>query len=529
MAVYRDEKLLAAWERAGKQVAADKKAQRRIADRRAMLEEVQAWPEAERSSREFMELLWHDQRVLGDMGQGEYQLSGALDDRRFREDVATAIQVELPATPESRVSALKGMAERLMELARPHTVRASGSGRGDKPHVQTWRLMNSLFPHDFAGLVSGNNPTYADGTLFRAMGGDRLGTAGKQRWILDRLAEIAPRDPGLRVGGDLDSVARRMEQVATLSEIVIDAEPEVPPEASAAPPDSYSTEQALAGLFLRKRRFREILDGMRSRRNLILQGPPGVGKTFIAKRIAWCLIGRQEDRSIETVQFHQSYAYEDFVQGYRPTRKGGFSRRDGVFFQFCERAAENPGAPHVFIIDEINRGNLSRIFGELLMLLEADKRGPGHAIRLTYQEEGESFCVPENMYVLGLMNTADRSLAMVDYALRRRFAFEDLEPQFGGKFQRYLKDKGVARPLIGRIEREMKELNEKIRTDEDLGHGFEIGHSYFVPNVEEPPDENWRRHQVRSQILPLLREYWFDRKDEVATWEKRLLDPSDGN
>ena len=246
-------------------------------------------------------------------------------------------------------------------------------------------------------------------------------------------------------------------------------------------------------------------------------------------RIAWCLIGRQEDRSIETVQFHQSYAYEDFVQGYRPTRKGGFSRRDGVFFQFCERAAGNPGAPHVFIIDEINRGNLSRIFGELLMLLEADKRGSGHAIRLTYQEEGESFCVPENVYVLGLMNTADRSLAMVDYAVRRRFAFEDLEPQFGGKFQRYLKDKGVARPLIGRIEREMKELNEKIRTDEDLGHGFEIGHSYFVPNVEEPPDENWRRHQVRSQILPLLREYWFDRKDEVATWEKRLLDPSDGN
>ncbi len=252
-------------------------------------------------------------------------------------------------------------------------------------------------------------------------------------------------------------------------------------------------------------------------------------REFIAKRIGWCLIGRQDDRSLEMVQFHQSYAYEDFVQGFRPTKKGGFSRRNGVFFDFCRRAGREPETPYVFIVDEINRGNLSRIFGELLMLIEADKRGQEHSVRLTYQNEGESFSVPGNVHILGLMNTADRSLAMVDYALRRRFAFEELEPQFNKKFRRHLRGKGAGKSLINRIASEMTELNERIRDDEDLGHGFEIGHSYFVPNGKEQADENWRRHQVRSQIMPLLREYWFDRKDEVVTWEKRLLESPDGD
>ena len=284
------------------------------------------------------------------------------------------------------------------------------------------------------------------------------------------------------------------------------------PEIPAAEPYDFAT--ALDGLFLEDRQFRQILDSISLRKNLILQGPPGVGKTFIARRVAWCLMGHKDHECVEMVQFHQSYAYEDFVQGWRPTEHGGFTLRNGVFFEFCERAKQQPDKKFVFIIDEINRGNLSRIFGELLMLIEADKRGPEHAIALTYGSSDERFSVPDNVHLLGLMNTADRSLAIVDYALRRRFAFEALKPAYGnGKFREFLLEADVEPNLVDRIDRNLGTLNERIRHDKDLGPGFEIGHSYFVP--EESADEQWYRATVETQIVPLLREYWFDLPDQV--------------
>ncbi|MYB19651.1 MAG: AAA domain-containing protein [Holophagales bacterium] len=525
--------LRAAWELAGKRIEDDEEAPQRIAARQAMLEEVKAWLQSERSSPEFMKLLWYDQRVLGDMGSGEYDLTSAIADEQFRANVATVVGTPLPEDRHDRVKALEQVAEKLMELARPHTVRVGGSGKGDKPIIQTWRLMTAVFPHDLLGArASGVNPAYDLVVLFRALGGLSASTAAKHRWLLDRLAEVAGPGSGLSANDGLNAVSRRMEQVRELYRIVSEdesgpSEPLVDPEPD--PTASYSMADAMKDLFLPKRRFRDILNSIRSHRNLILQGPPGVGKTFIAKRIAWSLIGRKDDSSVETVQFHQSYAYEDFVQGFRPTETGGFRRRDGVFFEFCKRAENDLETPHIFIIDEINRGNLSRIFGELLMLLETDKRGPRHAVRLTYQEANESFSVPRNVYLLGLMNTADRSLAVVDHALRRRFAFEELEPRLGRKFQNHLQDAGAARDLIDRIVEDLEDLNQAIRGDDDLGHGFEIGHSYFVPQRDEKADENWRRHRVRSQILPLLREYWFDRRDEVEKREKRLLDLPDGD
>ena len=226
------------------------------------------------------------------------------------------------------------------------------------------------------------------------------------------------------------------------------------------------------------------------------------------------------------VQFHQSYAYEDFVQGYRPTDEGGFSLKDGVFHRFCERARANPDSPHVFIIDEINRGNLSRIFGELLMLIEADKRSEDYAVALIYSDK--RFHVPENVFILGMMNTADRSLALVDYALRRRFAFETLEPAYGTEygrtaFKKYLvEEKSADLDLVTRISDRMGKLNETIRNDKELGRGFQIGHSYFVPGKGDEPSDGWYKHIVDTQIAPLLREYWFDAPEDVEKEVARL-------
>ena len=283
--------------------------------------------------------------------------------------------------------------------------------------------------------------------------------------------------------------------------------------------EPYTVQHALTDLFVRDEHFNRILEMLKLRKNLILQGPPGTGKTFMARRLAWCLIGLKDSRSIEMVQFHQSYAYEDFVQGYRPTETGGFTLRHGVFYRFCERARGDKDTRYVFIIDEINRGNISRIFGELLMLIEADKREKQYAASLTYGAPSERFFVPQNVYILGMMNTADRSLAVVDYALRRRFAFENMVPAFGSpvgeiKFRKYLGDNGVDEDTIGLIQDRMTALNKEIRKDAELGRDFEIGHSYFVPGgPEEEVDgkaHDWYVKIVETQIAPLLRQYWFD-------------------
>jgi 5-methylcytosine-specific restriction protein B len=288
----------------------------------------------------------------------------------------------------------------------------------------------------------------------------------------------------------------------------------------------YSLDDMLAsGVFLAEVEVRQALARLESKKNLILQGPPGVGKNFVARKLAYVLMEEMDDQRIEMVQFHQSYSYEDFIRGYRPMpdKAGTFGLQDGIFYEFCKRAKEDPDQPYLFIIDEINRGNLSQIFGELLMLIEADKRGPDNVLPLVYRKKDEPlFYVPENLYLIGLMNLADRSLAMVDYALRRRFAFMTLKPQFQSElFRKWLLERGMDESLIDLVFTRMGALNQEIASDPLLGENYQVGHSFFCPKGDnfESLDRNWYEAIVNTEILPLLREYWFDnakRAEQVA-------------
>ena len=290
----------------------------------------------------------------------------------------------------------------------------------------------------------------------------------------------------------------------------------------------YTTEIAMEELFVPKSHFDGALQALREKKNLVLQGPPGVGKTFVARRLAMALNGINDPQRIEMIQFHQSYSYEDFIQGFRPVAGGAFELKYGIFHQFCRRAQrdERKNKTYVFIIDEINRGNLSKIFGELMMLIEPDKRGSAFSIPLVYGSGSEDkFYIPANVHVIGTMNTADRSLAMVDYALRRRFRFITLRPEFAGsKFRQFLADRGAEPTLIEKVVGRMRALNGKIADDtKNLGPGYQIGHSYFCPADGVTPDDAWFQRVVDSEIVPLLQEYWLDDDKKVQQQRDALL------
>ena len=263
---------------------------------------------------------------------------------------------------------------------------------------------------------------------------------------------------------------------------------------------------------------------------MIIQGPPGVGKTFIARKLAYALMKEIDPKRLAMVQFHQSYSYDDFVRGYRPLpgQAGTFGLKDGIFYNFCQKAINDPDREYVFIIDEINRGNLSQIFGELLMLIEHDKRGKEFSVPLVYSTGSDEahFYVPSNLYLIGLMNMADRSLAMVDYALRRRFAFINLPPQYESEtFSQWLIARLMAPELVQLVVERMTALNRTIREDPLLGENYQIGHSFFCPKGDNFAGlrQNWYQSIVRTEIVPLLKEYWFDDAKKVGEAERRLL------
>lgn len=290
---------------------------------------------------------------------------------------------------------------------------------------------------------------------------------------------------------------------------------------------SYSKSEALKDLFISEQDYDEILDLLLYKKNIILQGPPGVGKTFIAKRIAYSILGKEDESKIEMVQFHQSYSYEDFIQGFRPNEEGTFDIVNGIFYDFCRKAQRDSANNYFFIIDEINRGNLSKIFGELMMLIEHDKRGNKFSIPLTYSRSSdEKFFIPENLHIIGTMNTADRSLALVDYALRRRFNFISLKPRFDDKFKKYLQSQNIDDIVINKIIEQVSELNKIISNDKkNLGEGFQIGHSFFCtyPLFNGITSVEWYKKVIKTEIAPLLKEYWFDDEDSAQKKINNLL------
>ncbi len=296
---------------------------------------------------------------------------------------------------------------------------------------------------------------------------------------------------------------------------------------------AYAVADILAdGCFHEQAEIEEMLKCLDESKNLILQGPPGTGKTWLAKRLAYALMGEDAKDRVRVVQFHPNLSYEDFVRGWRPAGDGRLALADGVFMQAIGEALANPEQDYVVVIEEINRGNPAQIFGEMLTLLEASKRMPEEAIELCYanaEGERDKVYVPENLYVIGTMNTADRSLALIDLALRRRFAYASLHPKLNRRWLDFVVGQnGMDLELASDIQARISSINSQIADSPKLGANFAVGHSYVTPAPGQRFDGEaearaWFRQVVQAKIGPLLQEYWFDAPDDAQKAINGLL------
>ncbi len=324
--------------------------------------------------------------------------------------------------------------------------------------------------------------------------------------------------PGEAILKTLTDITADHDYVEKLEALVTDeadAEPVTAPRVLPA----YGRAAFLTDVYMTEARYERLRSLLARKKNVILAGPPGVGKTYAAKRLAYSIMGEKDPDRVNMVQFHQSYSYEDFMMGFRPTEAGGFVLTEGPFYRFCEKArASDEDKPFYFIIDEINRGNISKIFGELLMLIEADKRG--QELRLLYKNE--TFSIPPNVHIIGMMNTADRSIAFLDYALRRRFGFFEMSPGFDSAgFAKWQQEAGS--PALDTLVECVQELNEAITNDPALGKGFAIGHSFLTkPSTTDETEDSWLHSVVEDELVPLLEEYWFDEPALASEWSERL-------
>ena len=379
----------------------------------------------------------------------------------------------------------------------------------------TWQFANDMQPGDIVFVKKGmhrivGKGVVTSGYMFDASRHDEYKNIREMYWT-DKGDWEHPGQAVMKTLTDITSYTEYVEKLNALFETETSDEAGEEVEMQYPP---YTQDDFLNEVYMSKNNYQLLVNLLRNKKNIIIQGAPGVGKTFAAKRLAYSMMGVKDPDRVMMVQFHQSYSYEDFIMGFRPS-SAGFELKKGPFYNFCKNAEIDLENDYFFIIDEINRGNLSKIFGELFMLIENDKRGV--PLQLIYSDE--KFSVPENVYIIGMMNTADRSLAMLDYALRRRFAFFEFSPAFGTDgFRLYRQQKNNRKfdNLIAAIEK----LNIVIENDETLGRGFCIGHSYFC--TDKTIDDMWLNAVITYEIVPLLNEYWFDEPGKVRDWEDIL-------
>ena len=271
------------------------------------------------------------------------------------------------------------------------------------------------------------------------------------------------------------------------------------PSEDQAQPSSYEAEQFLAETYMTREALGELVALLEDKKQMILYGPPGTGKTYIAQKLARYFVGGDEAR-VRLIQFHPSYSYEEFMEGIRPeARDDGppiYPVRPGAFRTFCDAARGQEGR-HVLIIDEINRGNIAKIFGELMFLLEYRQK----EVQLPYS--GLAFSIPENVYLIGTMNTADRSIALVDFALRRRFHFVHMGAD-RAVLKRWIDKNGAPVPYL----LELFDAVNRAIGDRD----YQIGFSHFMkPGLTEPDLARIWRYSIE----PYLEEYFFDNRAKV--------------
>ena len=380
-----------------------------------------------------------------------------------------------------------------------------------------WQFANEMKPGDVVfvkkgkaeivgrGVVTGNYVYDAEGSDYPNIREVRWTHTGQ--WPVDERLPMKT----------LTDVTYKQVFVTLMESSFFDSEEAAAIEEMPVSLTEYSVEIFLEEVYMDRERYDAIVGLLKTKKNIIMQGAPGVGKTYAAKRLAYSMMGVKDVSRVKLIQFHQSYSYEDFIEGYRPSG-AGFELVKGAFYSFCKKAADDDEEnAYFFIIDEINRGNLSKIFGELFMLIESDKRG--NELQLLYSRE--LFSVPTNVHIIGMMNTADRSLAMLDYALRRRFAFVELSPAFDSDgFRKYCA--GLDNSRFEALVREVESLNRAIVEDESLGEGFCIGHSYFCNMKRETCTDEARASIVEYELIPMLKEYWFDEPGKVREWSDRL-------
>lgn len=380
----------------------------------------------------------------------------------------------------------------------------------------TWQFVNEMKPGDIIFAKKGMHQIIGRGIVSSDYEYDENRESYKNirrvKWTHKGEWEH-PGQAVMKTLTDITAYTDYVEKLKSIFESEIEDDVEEPVEVDLKP---YDADMFLEEVYMDKTKYDTLVALVKKKKNVILQGAPGVGKTFAAKRLAYSIMGVKDPSRVMMVQFHQSYSYEDFIMGFRPTQEGGFELKRGAFYDFCKSAEEDDeDTPYFFIIDEINRGNLSKIFGELFMLIESDKRGI--ELKLLYADE--KFSVPKNVYIIGMMNTADRSLAMMDYALRRRFAFFDLEPGFNTKGFRAYRDSLQSEKFNRLIDR-VEELNVDIAEDESLGEGFCIGHSFFC-ELKETSDQTLSGI-IEFELAPLLKEYWFDEPSKAKNWIEDL-------